>query len=95
MKWCLGFIPAGDLIVDPFMGSGTTGVAAARMGRKFTGIEIDSKYFDASARRIEEATKQPDMLIELDRRAAKIADELSRPTFDEIWKEPFYKDPAE
>lgn len=55
---------ASDLILDPFMGSGTTGVAAVKLGRKFIGIEIEPKYFDIACRRIEEATRQPDMFIE-------------------------------
>lgn len=46
---------SSSLILDPFMGSGTTGVAAMKMGRKFIGIEIDEKYFKIAARRIEEA----------------------------------------
>ena len=49
------------LILDPFMGSGTTGVACVRLGRKFMGIEIEEKYFDIACRRIEEATRQGDM----------------------------------
>jgi site-specific DNA-methyltransferase (adenine-specific) len=55
---------AGDNIADPFMGSGTTGVAAVKLGRKFTGIEIEPKYFDIACRRISEALKQPDMFVE-------------------------------
>lgn len=55
---------AGDLILDPYAGGGTTGVAAVKLGRKFIGIEIEPKYFDIACRRIEEATKQPDMFIE-------------------------------
>ncbi len=51
-------------ILDPFMGSGTTGVAAVKLGRRFIGIEIEPKYFDIACRRIEEATKQPDLFIE-------------------------------
>ncbi len=50
--------------LDPFMGSGTTGVACAKLGRKFIGIEIEPKYFDIACKRIEEAYKQPDMFIE-------------------------------
>lgn len=42
-------------VADPFMGSGTTGVACVRLGRRFVGIEIERKYFDIAARRIEEA----------------------------------------
>lgn len=54
----------GDTILDPFMGSGTTGVACAKLARKFIGIEIEPKYFDIACRRIEDAYKQPDMFIE-------------------------------
>lgn len=49
-------------ILDPFMGSGTTGVACVKLGRRFIGIEIDPKYFDIACRRIEEATRQGDFL---------------------------------
>ena len=59
MQWCLGFLPAAETILDPFMGSGTTGVACANLGRKFIGIEIEPKYFDIACRRIEGAYKQP------------------------------------
>jgi site-specific DNA-methyltransferase (adenine-specific) len=52
------------IILDPFMGSGTTGVACAKLGRKFIGIEIEPKYFDIACRRIEAAYKQPDLFIE-------------------------------
>lgn len=51
-------------VLDPFMGSGTTGVACVRLGRRFIGIEIEPKYFDISCKRIEAATKQPDMFVE-------------------------------
>ena len=51
-------------ILDPFMGSGTTGVACAKMGRKFIGIELEPKYFDIACKRIEEAYRQPDLFIE-------------------------------
>ena len=51
-------------ILDPFMGSGTTGVACAKMGRKFIGIELDPDYFDIACRRIEEAYDQPDLFVE-------------------------------
>ena len=54
----------GDLVLDPFMGSGTTGVACAKLGRKFIGIEIEPKYFDIACRRIEEAYAQADLFIE-------------------------------
>ena len=48
----------GDTAVDPFMGSGTTGVACANLGRKFIGIEIEPKYFDIACERIEAAYAQ-------------------------------------
>jgi site-specific DNA-methyltransferase (adenine-specific) len=51
----------GETILDPFMGSGTTGVAAVQMGRKFIGIEKEPKYFDIACRRIEEAQRQGDL----------------------------------
>lgn len=53
----------GDLVVDPFMGSGTTGVACVKQRRPFIGIELDPAYFDIACRRIEEAYKQGDMFV--------------------------------
>lgn len=53
---------SADVILDPFMGSGTTGVACAQMGRRFIGIEREPKYFDIACRRIEEAYKQPALI---------------------------------
>lgn len=64
MEWCLGAMPTANIILDPFMGSGTTGVAAVRLGRKFIGIEIEPKYFDIACRRINSATRQTDLFIE-------------------------------
>ena len=54
----------GDIIADPFMGSGTTGVAAVKLGRRFIGIEIEERYFQIACRRIEEATRQRDLFVE-------------------------------
>jgi len=48
-------------ILDPFMGSGTTGVAAAKLGRSFIGIELDPDYFDVACRRIDKALRQPQL----------------------------------
>ena len=59
MLWCLGFLPKAQTILDPFMGSGTTGVACVNLGRSFIGIEREPKYFDIACRRIAEAYKQP------------------------------------
>ena len=64
MKWCIDQIGHPKTILDPFMGSGTTGVAAIQMGRKFIGIEREPKYFDIACKRIEQASKQIDMFIE-------------------------------
>jgi site-specific DNA-methyltransferase (adenine-specific) len=52
------FTEPGESILDPFMGSGTTGVAATLLGREFQGIERDPKHFDTACRRIEQAYKQ-------------------------------------
>lgn len=57
IKLLLAKCPAGT-VIDPFMGSGTTGVASVQEGRKFIGIEVEPKYFDIACRRIEEAQKQ-------------------------------------
>ena len=54
-------MPEGVTILDPFMGSGTTGVACVELGRKFIGIEINEKYFDIACRRIEDAQRVQDM----------------------------------
>jgi len=55
----------GETILDPFMGSGTTGVAAIQMGRKFIGIEREPKYFDIACKRIEQAVAQPRLFEEV------------------------------
>lgn len=54
----------GQIVLDPFMGSGTTGVAAVQMGRDFIGIEREPKYFDIACRRIEDAQRQKDLFID-------------------------------
>ena len=58
MAWCLDMHPKAKTVCDPFMGSGTTGVACAQLGRKFIGIERERKYFDIACRRIEDAQRQ-------------------------------------
>ena len=65
MRWCIGQLPPpATLVLDPFMGSGTTGVAAVSLGRKFIGIEIEPKYFDIACRRIAKELSQPRMFQE-------------------------------
>lgn len=56
------FTQSDDTICDPFMGSGTTGVACIKFGRRFIGIEQDPNWFDLACRRIAAAERQPDML---------------------------------
>jgi DNA modification methylase len=63
-------------ILDPFMGSGTTGVAALQLGRKFIGIELDPGYFDIACKRIEEAWKQPRLFDEPKAKPAQTLDLL-------------------
>jgi DNA modification methylase len=58
LEWCIELLPVGQTILDPFMGSGTTGVACANLGRKFIGIEIERKYFDIACERIAAAYAQ-------------------------------------
>lgn len=59
MKWAIEQLPVPSIIIlDPFMGSGTTGVAAVQMHRQFIGIEREPKYFDIACKRIEDAQRQ-------------------------------------
>ena len=64
MEWCLGFVE-GRTVLDPYMGSGTTGVACVKLGRPFIGSEISHKYFDIACHRIDEAYRQGDMFRDL------------------------------
>ena len=52
-----------DIVLDPFMGSGSTGVASVHTNRNFIGIELDSGYFQIAQRRIEEAQEQTKIAI--------------------------------
>ncbi len=63
MRWCIeqATVPPGGTILDPYMGSGSTGVAAMQMRHPFIGIEIEPRYFNIACRRIEEAQRQGDM----------------------------------
>ena len=60
VNWCSD---EGETILDPFMGSGTTGVAAVKLGRRFVGMEIEPKFFDLACARIADALARPDMFI--------------------------------
>jgi DNA modification methylase len=63
MKWSVSKVKGS--IIDPFMGSGTTGVAAVQMGRPFVGIERDAGWFSTACRRIEQAQCQADMFVQV------------------------------
>jgi site-specific DNA-methyltransferase (adenine-specific) len=65
MEWVLNQSTVmGDLVLDPFLGSGTTGVACARLNRRFIGIEIDEGYFEIACERIRKAYAQPDFFVQ-------------------------------
>jgi len=65
MKWCIEQLPKDtQTILDPFMGSGTTGVACVKLGRKFIGIELEPKYYEIAKKRILDALARPDLFVE-------------------------------
>lgn len=65
MEWCITeFAKGSQAVIDPFMGSGTTGVAAALLGRPFIGIERKAKFFDVACARVEAAYRQPRLFAE-------------------------------
>lgn len=61
LDWVKNFTDEGETVLDPFMGSGTTGLACLKLGRKFIGVEKRQDYFDAACRRIADAHRQPDL----------------------------------
>lgn len=71
MAWCIQRTTGA--VLDPYMGSGSTGVAAVNLGRPFTGVEIEPAYFDVSCKRIEAATKQQDLFVEKPAPAKQLA----------------------
>lgn len=66
MAWCLQFLKLepDSLICDPYMGAGSTGIAAVKAGHRFVGVELEPIYFEAACRRIEDAQRQSDLFIE-------------------------------
>lgn len=60
MRWCIGEarVPPGGVILDPWMGSGSTGVAAIQLGHTFIGIEAERRYFDVAVERISQAVEE-------------------------------------
>lgn len=64
MQWAIKQLPDPSLsVLDPFMGSGTTGIAAFKEGRAFVGIEVDEQYFELACQRIRKAHLQPDLFV--------------------------------
>ena len=76
MQWCLTFVPDAKAILDPFMGSGTTLVACAMMGRSGVGIERDPEYFEIACKRVEDAYRQPDLFACEPQKSAETQGEL-------------------
>ena len=70
------FSDRGQTILDPFMGSGTTGLACIKTGRKFIGIEMSERYFDVACQRVEDAYNRPDLFIEAERAPEPVQEAL-------------------
>lgn len=80
MKWSLSFLPDAKHLLDPYAGSGSTGVACVKRGLRFTGIEAHEPYFNVMCRRIEDAVSRPDLFIEQQKqeeRQASLLDEAA------------------
>lgn len=73
VNWIENSSSHGQTVLDPFMGSGTTGVACVQLGRKFIGIEIEPKYFDIACTRIEDALRQPDLFVKQPSKSEQLA----------------------
>ncbi len=79
MIWCIKQLPDDcQTILDPFMGSGTTGVACAKLNRKFIGVELEPSYFDIACKRVEKALREPNIFQEPKKK-------IKRKGFDETW----------
>lgn len=81
MQFCV-CMTSGD-VLDPFMGSGTTGVACSRLGRKFIGIEIEPKYFEIACRRIADEVARPQLPLD------KPVSVPEQESWTEMWDRPF------
>lgn len=63
MMWAIDGAPESDVVLDPYMGSGSTGVACIRLGRRFIGVEIDRRYFEIACERIENEQRQTRLAV--------------------------------
>ena len=71
-EWCIKYLPKPiETILEPFMGSASCIVACQKLGRQGTGIELDPDYFEIACKRVDEATRQPDLFVEPPKPAAK------------------------
>ena len=78
MEWCITHLPENtQTILDPFMGSGTTLVACAKMGRAGIGIELDEDYFNIACKRVEDAYRQGDLFVEKEKPAVAEQESLN------------------
>jgi site-specific DNA-methyltransferase (adenine-specific)/modification methylase len=83
MNWAIGQLPTdAKTILDPLMGSGSTGVAAVQLGRKFIGIEREPKYFDLACRRIDGIARQGSLSLEW-------PPEPKQQSWVDMWAKPF------
>lgn len=71
-EWCIDYLPAIATVLDPYLGSGSCGVAAIRRGKSFIGIEREPKYFEIACKRIEAAHSQIDMFVEQPTKAQQV-----------------------
>jgi len=81
MKWLAEIVPPNGIIFDPFMGSGTTGIAALQLGRKFIGCELSPEYFAIAERRIKQAEQQPSLWHEAQQSVQRTGGSLGNKTY--------------